>query len=217
MPRTQPRTDAAYIAWARNIDSQCTAHQTDWHPDSGQVMQLNTLFANADAAYPANLNPETSSRRTAANKRIAFVQLRRFFGLYVNVLVANTHISEEELAGMGLPSREHHFHMPIPPPHEMPDLVAIVGQHHDVDLYASLPQHGHPSEHVTKTEYHGLVVRYRKEDGRDVWHEEISTRLHITLLFDEEDRGKYVTVTAAWINPRIQHGPWSDEIRVLIN
>jgi hypothetical protein len=26
-----------------------------------------------------------------------------------------------------------------------------------------------------------------------------------------------LTLTAAWINPRIQHGPWSDEISVLIN
>jgi hypothetical protein len=216
MPLTQPRTDAEYIAWARNIDSQCTAHQTDWHLDSSQVTQLNTLFANADAAYQANLNPETSSRRTAANKKAAFVQLRKFMGLYVNVLVANTYISEEDLAAMGLPSREHHFHMPIPPPHEAPDLIAIVGQHHDVDLYASILQHGQPSEFVTKKEYHGLVVRYRKE-GEEAWHEEVSTRLHITLLFDEEDRGKYVVVTAAWINPRIQHGPWSDEIRVLIN
>ncbi|MDR2119915.1 MAG: hypothetical protein LBP64_03450 [Tannerella sp.] len=44
-----------------------------------------------------------------------------------------------------------------------------------------------------------------------------STRLHMTLLFDEADEGKHVTFTAAWINPRLQHGPWSDAIKVLIN
>jgi hypothetical protein len=59
-------------------------------------------------------------------------------------------------------------------------------------------------------------VRYRRE-GDDVWHSEFSTRLHVLLPFDDADRGKRLIVSAAWINPRFQHGPWSTDLSALIN
>ena len=216
MGKTQPIKDADFIAWALNIDYACTTRQTEWQLDSTQVVQLNTLVTNADAAYRENKNPETASRRTAANKRVAFAVLRAFLGTYVNILVADEHISESDLEAMGLPSRERHYHEPLPEPAEAPEVTAVVGQHHDITVYVAIPQLGHPSEFLTKKGYHGFVVRYRKE-GDAEWIEEHSTRLHITLLFDAGDEGKHIALTAAWINPRIQHGPWSDEISVLIN
>jgi hypothetical protein len=216
MSKTQPVKDADYIAWARNIKEQCIAHGTEWQIDATWVARLTTLFDNADAAYQANLNPETSNRHTTASKQVAFIDLRMFFGTFINVLVANENISESDLKGMGLPSRVHHFHEPLPAPGEAPEVGAVVGQHHDISVYVAIPQHGHPSEYLTKKGYYGFVVRYRRE-GDTEWREEHSTRLHITLLFDNEDEGKRLLLTAAWINPRIQHGPWSDEISVLIN
>ncbi|MDR1405842.1 MAG: hypothetical protein LBI89_01380, partial [Prevotellaceae bacterium] len=80
----------------------------------------------------------------------------------------------------------------------------------------NIPQHGQPSEFLKKKGYHGFVVRYRKESETE-WHERHTTRLHITLLFDSGDEGTHLLLTTAWINPRIQHGPWSDELRVLVN
>jgi hypothetical protein len=214
--RTQPRKDAEFIAWGRNINDQCTVRQIEWNLDPNQVQQLNMFSGNADVAYQANLNPETANRLTASNKRVAIAAFRAFLGTFVNVLVANTAISESDLQAMGLPSREHHFHQPLPVPEVAPEVNVIVGQHHDITVYVAIPQHGHPSEFLTKKGYHGFVVRYRKETETE-WHEEHSTRLHISLLFDSEDEGKHIILTTAWINPRIQHGPWSDEITVLIN
>jgi hypothetical protein len=101
-------------------------------------------------------------------------------------------------------------------PSEAPDITVVIGQHHDVSIHVSIPQYGQPSEYVTQKGYHSFVMRYCKDD-EGVSHEENTTRLHFTLLFNEEDYGKFVTVTVAWINPRIQHGQWSDEIRVLIH
>jgi hypothetical protein len=214
--RTQPRKDAEFIAWARNINEQCTVRQSEWNLDTNQVQQLNMLNGNADVAYQNNLNPETANRRTAANKRVALAAFKVFLATFANVLVANTAISEADLEAMGLPSREHHFHEPLPPPSDAPENTAVVGQHHDVTVYVAIPQRGHPSEFLTKKGYHGFVTRYRKSDETE-WHEEHTTRLHLTLLFDSEDEGKHLTLKTAWINPRIQHGPWSDEITVLIN
>ncbi|MDR2359653.1 MAG: hypothetical protein LBD87_07660, partial [Prevotellaceae bacterium] len=59
-------------------------------------------------------------------------------------------------------------------------------------------------------------VRYRKEDCEE-WHSGYSTRLHTDLFFNGEDSGKRLILMAAWINPRLQQGPWSNEITVLIN
>jgi hypothetical protein len=216
MSRTQPVRDADFIAWARNVTAKCQANQNTWGLNGTQVATLLTLMNAAETAWLANLNPETSSHQTAVTKRAAIDALREFLALYVPVLVANTAISEATLEAMGLPSRKHHFHEPIKIPDVSPGITAITGQHHDVDIYAAIPNHGHPTESVTRQEYYGLIIRYRK-DGEEEWHEVVSTRLHVTLLFESEDEGKHITVTAAWINPRIQHGPWSDEIRVLIN
>jgi hypothetical protein len=216
MSRTLPRKDSEFIPAVHNINEQCSVHQAEWQLDANQTSQLNMLTVNAENAYQENLNPETANRRTATNKRVTFAALRAFLSTFVNVLVADQLISDTDLEAMGLPSREHHFHQPLPVPGEAPKVSVIVGQHHDVTLYVSIPQYGHPSEFLTKKGYHGFVVRYRKADETE-WHEEHSTRLHLTLLFDSEDEGKHLIVTVAWINPRIQHGPWSDEITVLIN
>jgi hypothetical protein len=216
MGRTQPVKDADFIDWARNIDAASVAHETDWNLNTTQVTKLNTLTAAAYAAFEANRNPETTNRRTAADKRVAFAELRAFMSIWTSLLVANDAVTENDLEAMGLPSRVHHFHEPLPVPAEATEMSVAVGQHHDVTVYVSTPQHGQPTEFLTKKGYHGFVVRYRKEDETD-WHEEHSTRLHLTLYFDDEDRSKRLKITTAWINPRIQHGPWSDEIEVLIN
>ena len=213
---TQPRKDAEFIAWSSNLCNQCVSRQNEWQLDAELVTKFQDFQGAAWSAYDANRNPETTNRLTTANKRVSFAVLRVFLATFVNILVANPAISESDLEAMGLPSREHHFHQPLPVPEEAPETTAVVGQHHDIILYVAIPQHGHPSEFLTKKGYHGFVVRYRKE-GDTEWHEEHSTRLHLTLLFDSEDEGKHITLTTAWINPRIQHGPWSDEISVLIN
>ena len=216
MGRTQPSKDADFIAFARNLDATCSAHAPDWGLDMDEVAKLNRLFSAADVAYNANMNPETHNRRTTSDKRVAFLDLKVFLGIFIPVLVANMNISENDLEAMGLPSRIHHSHERLPVPSDAPEVTAVVGQHHDITVYVAIPQHGHPSEYLKKKGYHGFVVRHRKE-GDPEWHEESTTQLHRILLFDPEDEGKHLTLTTAWINPRLEHGPWSDEISVLIN
>ena len=216
MGKTQPTKDSDFIAWARNVNGECHSHATPWGLDATQLETMDEKVSWADSAYNFNLNPETRNRQTAAAKRVAFADTRLFFSTYVNLLVANENISENDLQAMGLPSRIHHFHGPLPVPADAPETTAVVGQHHDITVYVAIPQHGHPSEFLKKKGYHGFVVRYRKE-GDTEWREEHTTRLYFTLLFDAEDEGKHLSLTTAWINPRIQHGPWSDEISVLIN
>jgi hypothetical protein len=216
MGKTQPVRDGDMIAWARNLSEKCELNQGVWQLNSSDVTELRTRFSTAERAWLVNLNPEDSSHRTATDKKVAIKDLRDFCSLYTPVLVANRLISEEDLQAMGLPSRIHHFNEPIPAPPEAPGITVIVGQHHDIDVYAAITEHGHPTQSVTTKRYHGIVLRYRME-SEETWHEQISTRLHVTLLFEDEDEGKHIILRAAWVNPRMQHGPWSNDVRVLVN
>jgi hypothetical protein len=59
------------------------------------------------------------------------------------------------------------------------------------------------------------MLRYKKEGDAD-YKTVVSTRLHHTLFFERDDEGKRVTLSAAWVNPRLEAGPWSDEISEVI-
>jgi hypothetical protein len=54
-------------------------------------------------------------------------------------------------------------------------------------------------------------------DGETQWQTIVSTKLHYTLIFTDAEEGKYIRLQAAWVTPRIQNGPWSEEVRELIN
>jgi hypothetical protein len=132
--------------------------------------------------------------------------------VYLSLL---TDMYSRKIVGWHL-SHEHHAHEPLPRPTFAPSIYTVAGQHFTVTVYVEIPQHGHPSSYLTQHGLHGFVLRYRKE-GESEWREVHSTRLHVTLTFEEADQTKFLTLAAAWINPRLEHGPWSEEIKVLIN
>jgi hypothetical protein len=40
--------------------------------------------------------------------------------------------------------------------------------------------------------------------------------LHHTLFFEPEEEGKRILLKAAWVNHRMEAGPWSNEISEII-
>ncbi|MDR1957720.1 MAG: hypothetical protein LBQ54_01510 [Planctomycetaceae bacterium] len=94
--------------------------------------------------------------------------------------------------------------------------VAARDQHHEVTVYVSTRLHGHPTEYLKDGKFYGFLLKYKIE-GEPEWQQAVSTRLHHTLIFGEEEEGKDVLLQAAWVNPRIQNGPWSEEVRELVN
>lgn len=42
------------------------------------------------------------------------------------------------------------------------------------------------------------------------------SRLHYTVYFDHADAGKTIIIEAAWINPRLQAGPWTRDVAEII-
>jgi hypothetical protein len=101
-------------------------------------------------------------------------------------------------------------------PTEVPVLSAVVGQHHEVTVYVSKPQLGRPVEFLKNPKYYGFTLKYKVENASE-WTQIVSTKLHYTLVFDEHCQGKFLLLHAAWVNPRIQNGPRSEEVRELVN
>ena len=116
---------------------------------------------------------------------------------------------------MGLRSRAHHKHEPIPAPDE-PPVLTVMHQHDELNLYVSREEHGQPTRSIRPANYHGFKLRWRFEDETE-FHTQISTRLHVTLYFEREDATKRVVMSAAWVNPRLQEGPWCEDVIEVIS
>jgi hypothetical protein len=214
--RTIPKPDAAFLAFAKNILLQTQANAAAWNIAAAQAQELQELVDAADAAYEANQNLQTKNRNSTKLKQTSFADLKHFLSMFIGALKYNAAVSSEQLQAMGLPPREHHFHEPLPVPTETPELLVRAGVHGEITAYVDTPSFGRPDHAISRHEYHGFVLRWKFQDA-DGWQMQTSTRLHITLLFENEDTAKTLVLQAAWVNPRMQHGPWSKETTALVN
>ncbi|MDR1681441.1 MAG: hypothetical protein LBS12_06645 [Prevotellaceae bacterium] len=210
-----PRKDGAFLPFAGNIRDKSKLNLQTWHLDTDQVTILDTDTTNAYTAYDANVNPETSNRRTATNKKRAFSDLRHYLRFFTDSFYVNEYISDSDIEAMGLRPRHPHAHEPLPVPGDAPIISDVISQHHTVIIYVANPLQGHPVQHLVSAGYYGFIIRYRKEDETE-WMQDASTKLHYSLYFDADDATKHLHFMIAWINPRMQPGPWCDEQIVLI-
>jgi hypothetical protein len=208
-----PTRDGEFLAWAQNIAARC-GENAQWQIPAEDMAELTALAAEAAAAYAANSNKELANKQSSTLKQRSFEALKRFISTFTAALQVNRHIPDEAIEAMGLRPRAHHFHEPLPVPQEAPDITAASGHHRSITIYAASGQKGHPSAHANKG-YHGIRVRYKVE-GSQQWQTQMESRLHATLYFGEEDIAKSVTITIAWLNPRLEAGPESDALTMII-
>jgi hypothetical protein len=213
-----PRQDSELLADSRLIETTCRQHYTpgDWNIDLPTLQQLADLNTAAQTALDANTSPETRNHFTVAAKNTAIAALRAFLGGFINYLLGNPAVTDEGLDAMGIRPRHPVHHQPLPPPADAPIVGVVTGQHHDVDVYFYKNQAGHPTTYLADPDHYGVLLQYRFEGAPD-WLQAIITKKHHTLIFDDAAEGKYLQVRAAWHNPRLQQGPWSDTDKKLIN
>jgi hypothetical protein len=211
-----PIKDADFLAWAKTIHKYCYDNMAVWQLDGEPLERFRTLLNTAEEKYQKNTDKSTKNRESVLEKKAAFAALKTFLQLYTNLLEGNEHIPDQSIEEMGLRPRHRSKHQPNPAPTESPILSVTTRHHYEVDTYASTFQSGHPSEFLSDKKYGGYMLRYKLEGDTD-WKTVISTKLHYTLFFTEAEVGKRIILQAAWVNTRMQHGPWSDEISGLIH
>ncbi|MDR1180539.1 MAG: hypothetical protein LBL13_00965 [Bacteroidales bacterium] len=211
---TIKRTDADFLNQANTIAAECNAHKTDWNIDDDRLNGFIALLTNANNAYTANNNLAIKNAITSANKKAAFGELKHALGPFVNYLEVNSHVPDAALAAMGLRPRHHPSRRPLPRPTEQP-VISVRKQHDEMTVYAQRPGHDQPNSTVASAHAHGFMLRHKME-GDAQYQTTVSTRLHHTLFFERTDEGKRLYLAAAWINPRFEEGPWSEEISEII-
>jgi hypothetical protein len=213
-----PRKDGEFLTFASRIEQQSRANISPdkWNITPGLIDQLSTDLSKAQTTYNLNVNPNLRNHETAAYKQEAFLTLRRYLSTFINYLEGNTRVPDDALHALGLRPRHPSAHQPIPAPTEAPVLTLLTGQHHDIDIYLYDNQAGHPTEFLTNPNHHAVLLQYRFKGETD-WQQKNLTKKSDTLIFNDDAEGKYLQVRAAWLNPRLQQGPWSDTDEKLIN
>ncbi|MDR3198473.1 MAG: hypothetical protein LBU34_11450 [Planctomycetaceae bacterium] len=210
-----PRRDGEFFAWARTIHRHCLENAATWLLDAVLLEQFENLLENANEKFKKNSDLSKRNRESVAEKNAAFAALKQFLKLYINLLEGNARIPDQSILEMGLRPRHRAAPHPKPVPTTSPVLSARVLHHYEIDTYVSSLQHAHPTQSLTDEKYKGFMLRYKFE-GETEWKTVISTKLHYLFVFTEKEVGKRITMQAAWVNPRIQPGPWSDEVTEII-
>ena len=210
---TLQKPDEQFLAQANTINEQCRLHP-EWNTDPARQSTFDALLSNANNSYKLNLDKATKNAITAANKKADFGELKHFLGPFIDYLEVNTAVPDAALQFMGLRSREHHAHQPLPRPTDPPG-ISVRKLHDEIIVYAAQPEHDQPTAGVAPARYHGFILRHKME-GDEKYETTISTRLHHTLRFEQTDEGKRIFLSAAWINPRLEPGPLCEEISEII-
>ena len=206
--------DGQFLAHANTVNDQCKTHAVEWKLDPERLASLNLLVTNANTAYAANSDTAARNLITSTNKKIAFGELKHFLSLFVDYLEGTLSVPDEALAVMGLRPRTHKAHEPQSRIEDAP-MLKVVKLHDEMTVYVAQTELGHPTQSTKKKKYFGFKLRWRFEDETH-YRIELSTRLHFTLHFDREDETKRVIIAAAWINSRLEEGPWSEDITEVV-
>jgi hypothetical protein len=213
---TLNKPDGLFLSMANSIEEQCTEHKTAWHIETERLEKLRSLLAEANETYKANSDIALKNAVTAANKKFAFAELKHYLNNFINYLIANLDVPDEALSSMGLRTRRRPARLPLPRPTDSPILL-LRQQHGEITVHVSRPLYDHPAASVVPTHhFHGFALQYRV-DGDPHYQTVYSTRLRHTLRFAAEHMGKTVFLSAAWINPRLETGPWSSDYSAIIN
>ncbi|MDR1259341.1 MAG: hypothetical protein LBK65_08720 [Tannerellaceae bacterium] len=206
--------DKEFLEYVNSIYDHCLQHSMPWNIDSALINDLHSFLTVAQNAFEANANPSTRNLVTSMEKKRAFADLKHNLSIFINYIESNMLVPDEALAYMHLRPRTQPKHEPVPAPTEAP-LVDVKQQNDEVAVYVTRKEFGQPTDGVQIKPYHGFKLHWQFE-GETVWRTEISTRLHHTLYFDSQDEDRHVVLSAAWVNPRMEEGPWSKKITVTI-
>ncbi|MDR1191312.1 MAG: hypothetical protein LBK60_06585 [Verrucomicrobiales bacterium] len=211
-----PRIPGKLIPYAKNIAERCRANLPRWHINPDTLADLERLIAAADKAYAANLPKSTRNSVSVIRKNSTFRALQPALSAFINFLLSkDSGVPDTDLLGMGIRPRQRVHRSPLPAPAEAPLLVSRITAHLTISVTVSVPQLGHPTEFLAPPAYRATHLQYKLADEPE-WENVFMPRKRHALRFKDHALGRRCFIRAAWLNPRLEAGPWSDIKSVIV-
>ncbi|MDR1190495.1 MAG: hypothetical protein LBK60_02375 [Verrucomicrobiales bacterium] len=213
----KPRKPAELLGLSRGVEAECRKNQAadKWDINARLLLGLTAANDALAGAIADNADKATKSSATAAAQKTAFDALNRLYEEFVEYLHSNRKVPDAAFPLMGVRPRTHGSHEPLPVPEFAPAVELKTGQHGQIKAVAILPTDGQPTHKLAPRKYYAVLFEYRLR-GDEAQQLSLTRKSNI-FRFPDGDTGKTFEIRAAWQNPRLQAGPWSDWVSALIN
>jgi hypothetical protein len=170
--------------------------------------RLQDAYAAWSAAYETFIGPHTKVDTEAKNdaKKAAKAAIRPFVNQYLRF----PPVTDEDRTAMGIPNRDN-IRTPIGIPKTIPVFTIIIKGIRQV----TIPFHNEgTTSRAIPYGMNGAVVSWKVSDTlitkpKLLDHTELATKSPCILHFDEEDRGKIVSIALQWQNEGGVRGDYS--------
>jgi hypothetical protein len=213
--RISKMSHVQFLAHTATVVSQCTAHAGEWDIDSTRLTEVNKLRSSAQMAYDANTDRATRNHLTTTHKNELFTELKHSLPLFIDYLKGNVSVPDEGLAIMNLRPRIPEKRELLPRLDKLVVITVVVHGHGRMTVYAAQEEHGHPTTVAKPKKYYGFKLRWRFEDETE-YRTIVTTWLRYTFHFEQKDEGRRIVFSAAWINPRLEEGPWCADMTEVV-
>ena len=222
-----PRGNKAYLEYVGNILETVRPNMTAWEISTTRFKRVENPYLNTVKSYDKNAAKATRGDKSAIDLHDDMKKLRPIVAVFVIFLRGNTNIPDDMLAVMNIPPRLRTYHQAQPAPDD--DAVFEVRRVAHL-LYQILMQSlaaGHPRQTMTdRRRHYGYRFEYIIIDHAapipDIetitnWEFLEFTKLRNNITFPQAAEGKRLIGRAAWINNRLQPGPWSEPVNITLS
>jgi hypothetical protein len=142
--------------------------------------------------------------------------LKKYARWFIDSLEVNLKVPDEALDKMGLPPREKPANQPDPPP-TTHLVITFKKIDNTLRLQGSQQISGQPKSTVGPKKLHFGIIFKVKVEGEPEPRIIPTTKLHADIIFPPEYKGRHAKVSGAWLNSRLDPGPWCDDIDIILD
>jgi hypothetical protein len=212
-----PSHDEDFDVLQNNVYTTASSKATLWLIPSQTLSDLSPSRQRWSTAYTAYRNPATRTPAVIQEKIDARTAYTATFRVFVQgQLMHNTKVSDADLRSMGLPVHDRKPTKPQQPATrtEMEITFSQILQH-VVNVRDSEAKSAGKPAHVMGFELWRHVGGDTEPKYDEMQLIEVVTRLHHTVAYSPEDRGKMAWYASRWVNSAGK-GPWSEIVSALI-
>jgi hypothetical protein len=212
-----PSKEADFLDWSANLIAVSKEHKTEWNLPEQPLADIETLHNEVmalhekcqTAAY-TKLDMQAKNEKRAALKKAEEVFVR-------NNLQNNDAMTNSGREALRIPIYDRNP-TPHPKPSTIPDTEVTTPLPRTIEIKIraeNAARWGKP-EDVQGLEFCWVIADSPPEKIADLIHSDFATRTPLSLVFDEDQRGKRLYFATRWENGTVKKGKWSDIFSAVI-